>query len=412
LTSQLVIINQAGVAAASDTLTTHQEPHGEIKTIPSNTKIHQVGQEHLVAVLHCGGVFLGGIQWSTLMREWSLALGSPLAHLDDYAESFAEWVADNSELFSFNDASMMAWAICQEFSDLFGPSESPLAKVLKEKADKPDSLNGEDFEAAVVIALKGYMKESFTNDPYGDLTSEGVIKTLEVAKVDVYQDFLKHAAAYGEFEFSNDFKTFLMTFAGELLTRFVYTGGVMCLNFIGFGTKDLMGRRVQLQIRSLYGGRLRYALESSGSADPKEYPMWFPLAQQDAIGSFMWGVDYDSRAKLRNMALDLLSKKVTLSEQQVAEFKDEFDTFSIDYLRDNFAAPLRDTIETLGIASLTRFAEMLIRFQCLRSASLAGEATVGGYVESLEITRDHGVQWQRKIALETHSIEDASHVFA
>ena len=61
---------------------------------------------------------------------------------------------------------------------------------------------------------------------------------------------------------------------------------------------------------------------------------------------------------------------------------------------------------------MTRFAEMMIRFQCLRAASIAGEATVGGFVESLNITRDRGIDWHERMTLDSHPIETASHVFA
>jgi hypothetical protein len=412
LTSQLVIINQTGVAAASDTLTTHQEPHGEMKTIPSNSKMHKVGQEHLVVVLHCGGVFLGGVQWETLAREWSLSLGPPLPHLDDYVSNFATWVADNYEIFHLDQTAMMKRAICQEFSDLFAGTSNPVTEVLQQRTADPLQMSEIEFEKSVTETLKDYMKSCFTSDPYGDLTADAVIKNLESAKIDVYDDFLEHTRAFGKFEFSDSFKKFLLTFASELLIRFVNTGGATCLNFIGFGTKDIMGGRIEIRIRSFYGGRLRFATDSSGSADPKDYPMWFPLAQQDAMASFMWGVDIESRNSLRDIALDIVMSKVKLDEKQIAEFIEEFGKRSFDFLMERFAHPLGETIDTLSIGSLTRLADMLVRIQSLRSASLTAEATVGGFIESLEITRDNGVQWHHKISLETHSIEDASHVFA
>jgi len=67
---------------------------------------------------------------------------------------------------------------------------------------------------------------------------------------------------------------------------------------------------------------------------------------------------------------------------------EEFGKRSFDFLMERFAHPLGETIDTLGIGSLTRFADMLVRIQSLRSASLTAEATVGGFIESLEITRD------------------------
>jgi len=383
-----------------------------MKTIPSNSKIHNVGKEHLVAVLHCGGVFLGGVQWETLAREWSLSLGPPLPHLEDYVSNFSTWVADNCEIFHIDQTAMMKWTICQEFSDMFAGTGNPVTSVLQQRVGDPTKLSEPEFEKALTAAIEDYMKNCFITTPYGDLTNDAVIKNLDDAKIDVYEDFLEHAQEFGKFEFSEKFRKFLLTFAGELLIRFVNTSGVTCLNFVGFGTKDIMGGRIELRIRSFYGGKLRFSFESSGSADPKDYPMWFPLAQQDAMASFMWGVDFEARNSLRDIALDIVMSKVKLEDSQVAEFMEEYGKRTYDFLGKQFAQPLGETMDTLGIWSLTRFADMLVRIQCLRSASLSSEATVGGLIESLEITRDNGVRWHQKISLESHSIEDASHVFA
>lgn len=160
-----MIINQSGVAAASDTLTSHQEPHGATKTIPINSKIHSVGQEHLVAVLHSGGVFMGGVQWETLAREWSLSLGPPLPHLEDYVSNFSTWVADNYEIFHIDQTGMMKWAICQEFSDMFAGADNPVVSVLQQRTGDPTKLSAPEFEGAVTAAIQDYMKLCFTSNP-------------------------------------------------------------------------------------------------------------------------------------------------------------------------------------------------------------------------------------------------------
>ena len=119
MTSQIVVMNQGGISIASDTLTSNSEPHGEIKTIPSNSKIHQLESAHLVAVLHCGSVFLGGVQWETLVREWSLSLEKRLPHLIDYVKNFEDWISKNHKLFCFNENALIGQTICREFMDIF-----------------------------------------------------------------------------------------------------------------------------------------------------------------------------------------------------------------------------------------------------------------------------------------------------
>ena len=54
--------------------------------------------------------------------------------------------------------------------------------------------------------------------------------------------------------------------------------------------------------------------------------------------------------------------------------------------------PMYRTIEALGISNLGKFADFLIHLQAFRSATDEGEATVGGLVESLTISPEHGVR--------------------
>jgi hypothetical protein len=186
----------------------------------------------------------------------------------------------------------------------------------------------------------------------------------------------------------------------------------MFLNFTGFGANEIFGQRVELAIRSFYLGKLRFAFKSYGSENPGDYPKCFPIAQQDAIGSFMWGIDDEARFTLQNVALKVVTDITSLTDEQKEKFKSSFWEKSGELFRQNFDLPLFSTLSTLGLDAMTRFAEMMIRFQCLRAASVAGEATVGGFVESLSISRDGGVDWHQRMSLQSHSVEHASHVFA
>ena len=412
MTSQIVVMNQGGISIASDTLTSNSEPHGEIKTIPSNSKIHQLESAHLVAVLHCGSVFLGGVQWETLVREWSLSLEKRLPHLIDYVKNFEDWISKNHKLFCFNENALIGQTICREFMDIFRFTDGPLITALVAKTTDPNSISDNDFNDQICNAIEEWMGNNFKGDPYGDIELEEANKLVSSDEVDVYKDFLEHTKEYGEFEFSKKVQTLLNKFAAELIIRFVPTRDCVILNFVGYGSNDIMGQRAEATIRSFYAGALRLNVETYGSNDPADYPMCSPIAQQDAIGSFMWGVDNESRWTLRSVALDVFDEIVKLTDEQKQEFSNKFGEKSAELLRNEFAQPLLNTISTLGLTGMTRFAEMMIRFQCLRSASIAGEATVGGFIESLSISRDMGVDWHQRMSLESHPLEHSSHVFA
>jgi len=405
-------MNQGGIAIASDTLTSNSEPHGEIKTIPSNSKIHQLESAHLVAVLHCGSVFLGGVQWETLVREWSLSLKNRLPHLIDYVKNFEDWTSKNHKLFCFDENFLIGQTVCREFMDIFRFRDGPLIAALIAKTSQPNSISDTEFNDQICDAIEDWMGNNFKEEPFGDIKLDDARKLVSSDGIDIYKDFLEHTKEYGEFEFSKKVKTLLERFATELIMRFVPTRDCVVLNFVGYGENDIMGQRAEVTIRSFYAGALRLRVETFGSNDPADYPMCSPIAQQDAIGSFMWGVDSDSRWALRSVALEVFDEITKLTDQQKQEFSDKFGEKTSELLRNEFAQPLLNTISTLGLTGMTRFAEMMIRFQCLRSASIAGEATVGGFIESLSISRDIGVDWHQRMSLESHPLEHSSHVFA
>jgi len=411
MTSQFVAINQQGIAIASDTLTTNFGDHGEVKTIPSNTKIHQVGREHLLAILHYGGVMLGSAQWEILIREWSLSLGGTLPHLGDYVQNFEQWLSGNADLFSFHEPQMMSWVIQREILDMFDMG-APLADVLVDKASHPDATNNEEFDTLVCQALDEYMQQIFQRPLYGDLTAKGVLKVLSDQQVDVASLFDRLSKRFGDFQFGKSAKEKMAEFASELLIRFVPTNSCMVLNFVGFGKYDVVGQRVEVRIRSFYLGKLRMEVEHFGSDDIGTYPKVFPLAQCDAVSSFIHGIDSGLRNYFQDAALAATESLGQLTDEQRAAFAKTFSETTGNYLANQYSQPLIETLQTVGLTGLTRFAEMMIRFQCLRAASLAGEATVGGFVESLSISRDRGIEWHERMSLDRHPIETASHVFA
>ena len=412
MTSQIVVINQCGIAIASDTLTTNSGYHGQVKTIPSNNKIHQLGEEHLVAILHSGNVFLGNVQWETLVREWSLSLNHRFDHLGDYIVNFEEWIAANAPVFKFDEAMMLFTTVCNEFSDVFGMADGSLAVTLRNKAADPTSSTDKEFDEAVCAALDSYIAYAFGRPPYGDLTPDIVAQALEANKVDILGDFIEHAKQFGTFLFGKSVAKKLEEFACQLLIRFVPTSNSIKLNFVGFGKNDILGQRIEVTIRNFYLGHIRMNVESYGTDNPGDYPMIGKIAQSDAIGAFIQGVDGYSRDMFSSVALEIVDGITALSDEHKEEFRTKFSERTGDILRTQFTQPLLDTLSTLGITGMTRFAEMMIRFQCLRAASIAGEATVGGFVESLNITRDRGIDWHERMTLDSHPIETASHVFA
>ena len=98
MTSQIVLINQAGIGIASDTLVSREEGTNSHKTFPSSNKIYELGNEHKVVVLHSGTTTIGGLNYGLLIREWALQQINPLPALADYPRQFESWLANYRKL--------------------------------------------------------------------------------------------------------------------------------------------------------------------------------------------------------------------------------------------------------------------------------------------------------------------------
>jgi hypothetical protein len=136
-----------------------------------------------------------------------------------------------------------------------------------------------------------------------------------------------------------------------------------------------------------------------------------PIAQRSAIDAFYTGTDgfFDKaiRGAVRNAVGQLDGVDADKVDEVVSSVQDELSEFS----NNRYRSPMDVTVGSLGISNLGKFAEFLLHLQAFRSATDDGEATVGGHIESLVITPEHGVRWRNRLSDEIHGIEDSSHAF-
>ena len=104
--------------------------------------------------------------------------------------------------------------------------------------------------------------------------------------------------------------------------------------------------------------------------------------------------------QIEGVAPENVEKALDVMNEQIGAFSNE-----------NFREPMFSTIGSLAISNLGKFADFLIHLQAFRSATDEGEATVGGFVESLVITPEHGVRWRHRLSTDVRGIEDSSHAF-
>jgi hypothetical protein len=405
VTSQIVLINQAGVAVSSDTLTTRRVGRGHVKTYPSVNKIHEIGGQHRVVVLQSGVTSLGGIRYELLLHEWSLTMkDAPLPHLESYVDDFLDFVGHWSKL-PLDEADMIDTVICTAIDELQTLIGKEVHSEMRAAAESGNVTDG--MQQQIVAAIEKLGEGRFDENPYPDLSEETALKLLKDSQ-DPTKHFQDH---FGKFELS----IVLVTALEDLLVNAMryHTGWVddATLNFAGFGSDDAIGGVVAYEATARYGGHLRGKIGERIPSVQDVTPCAVPIAQQDAIMSFLRGMDFDVEGQVLIFAQEVLESH-SIPSDSVVKIVKQLEEKIDHYLGEDYYYQVQLTINSLSIGSLVKFADALVRMQSLRSASVGSEGTVGGRIESLLISKQMGIHWYSRVTPESIDPSISSHVFA
>ena len=394
MTSQIVLINQMGIGIASDTLMTSSGSEGK-KTTPSSNKIYEVGPDHSVVVLHNGETTIGLVSFELLIHEWSRTLEKPLSTVKDYAESFEKW-------FPTFDAVPLAksWIIHPYFCDLWKRFAELLDSDVHMELLRADDLD-EDLEQQFIDAINEFAQEVvLPRDKIPGISSAQSKNTIEDASEDVVEHCIAHIQSFFNDDFTVDWsptakmQEAITNVALQALMHARANGRIAELNFVGYGTNDVLGSHVRQIIYSAYAEKLN-------TTTFVEYPFtggegianrsWYAtLGQDEAMEAFVQGVSDSTLNYIEFLANQALSEN---SDEVDEGFVSNFMESVNDHLMNKFTLPFVNTIAGLSVRGLVRFAEAMLEIESLRAASGSGTGTVGGEIDSLLITKRDGINW-------------------
>ena len=394
MTSQIVLINQMGIGIASDTLMTSGGSGGK-KTTPSSNKIYEVGPDHSVVVLHNGETTIGLVGFELLIDQWSRTLEKPLSTVKDYAESFEKW-------FPTFEAVPLAssWIIHSYFCDLWQLFAKLLDSDVHMELLRADDLD-KDLEQQFIDAINEFAQDVvLQRDIIPGISSVQSKKSIDDASEDVVEHCIAHIQSFFNDDFTVDWsptpkmQEAITNVALQALMHTRASGRIAELNFVGYGTNDVLGSHVRQIIYSAYAEKLN-------TTTYVEYPLtggeglanrsWYAtLGQDEAMEAFIQGVSettLESIEYLANQALYENSEDV--DEDIVSSFMESVN----DHLMNKFTLPFVSTVAGLSVRGLVRFAEAMLEIESLRAASGSGTGTVGGEIDSLLITKRDGINW-------------------
>jgi hypothetical protein len=221
---------------------------------------------------------------------------------------------------------------------------------------------------------------------------------LEELEIDL-DDKIRHFL--GKFPGVDEVMDVLHKSAPLVLSRMQDTPSDSTFAFIGFGSEDYFATSVQVECRGLYGNVARaFVNEPFGaSAHTRSGAIAF-YAQDAAMTGFLRGAQYD--------VMDVAFRKVwerigahLEDEAELAEAREFMASLqsSVDkFQTDSFISPMLATIGTMSLLDIANLASSLVGMQAIRSAASPEPASVGGFIESLVISRAEGVRWINRLA--------------
>jgi hypothetical protein len=372
------------------------------------SKIFALGGAHQISVMHCGCTVLAGAHWRMLVTEWARSLQSPLKTVAEYAENFLAWLPENASKMGMTDADSIGSYLYTQFQIFRDANANELAKCFGKSGHHRTADSDRNF----ISLLMEFQNAACTEDPYGDLTEDTAAELLVSVKVDPIDVFRAALQLDKDDALSDESVGAIAAFAKAALIRYVESSESVDFTFVGFGSEEFLGHASRRFLNGVYGGKARASGMDIGSNTPGDYPYAIPLAQSRATGPFLHGIDFSLRSQISEAFSTAVAAKFK-SDQEVtgAVVNEAMDALNT-WLQEEFSDPMFRTLAALGPSALVRYADLLIRMESLRSATLKNEATVGGIVESLSISRMSGVEWHHRIGHDIQPLEESSHILA
>jgi hypothetical protein len=387
MTSQIALFNSLGVAIASDTVTTHTQG-ASLKTTNNTEKIWPLGHPHLVVAVHNNSVVVNDFHVRNLISGWTRSLSDPLHEISEYPESIVKWLAENVHLLS---SESQTFEINSLLSDHYEFIHRRLTHIMQQ----------EGFSGDVPALFKKVVdqgREHLEHLPvYPGCTDEADRVLLDSEGV-----FLNEIVddLFSEFDGFPNLRPALIEQAAMVLSRIQQMPGEAEIALVGFGSSDYFASSIRLHIRGCYGNTWRILVDKPFGANGSGFSGTIStFAQAEAIHGFLRG----AQDFIINKAVDLVwdsiyqavegDADVEKAEKAASQFRSALEKVQWD----TYVSPMLNTIGGLALTDLSQLAEQLVGIQAMRSAADSGPATVGGFIETLVISKAHGIQWVNRL---------------
>lgn len=401
MTSEVVVMNRAGVALAADSAVTVERGDSQ-KVRHLALKLFTLSKYRPVGVMVYNNASLLGVPMETIIKLFRRRLGKKAyGTLREYGESLIQYLDGNDVLFPDDvQDRYFLHAVETEFSRIW----EEVSNEFVERGVFGDG-DGQADVAKDVIARRLEFWRSQQDADYFEVCASDVVDRISGGVNDVVLRVFRGGAV------DDEGVTMLRKIANHIVEKDYFPLDVFSgLVIAGFGEGEHFPVVQHIEIGGVYGGRLKVrppTVDAVTEARPSDV---MAFAYKDMVERFLVGVsgDFvgyleDATTFIREMPLraleaipDLDGEKREkaaeavrrMAEDKAAEFKRT--------LRRGFEQrwlTIVDAVEALTISELAQVASTLVDLSSFEQQMSLGRETVGGPVDVAVISKGDGFIW-------------------
>jgi len=412
MSAEIILLNKLGVAIAADSAITVGNRAAIFNTAQ---KIFSFGEKVPLAFLYYSATDFMGIPIDVIFRRYMESIHTRKLQLNtirEYLQDFVQFIEKNGDYFTFQELE-------NKYLNFFFYERY---KAYKQKREEILELQTTPVSEANLIrdtfvALnndlksKNHYQKKLQYEPSKDYIKKTVVPLIKsFLQVDVFGREKEDEQLFNDeeailFDYFSGFvsECFQWVFAYEnILKTSVY--------LVGYGQDSLFPSYGGINLFCFLKGRLIYNEGDFGEVSQAKPGLYITLAQDDAIESFLNGLNYDSLFQIQSDLNNYI--KVEMQKQKDIHHGDtifiekleslmvkgvEDILYNSDHLRQS-VRNIRSSLANMGLLDLADYAENLINLQTIRrkyELSTENQATVGGPINVAIIDKYEGFRWYK-----------------
>ncbi len=382
-------------ADSAVTIGDHAAIHNSVNKLFSISRVAPVG------IIIYGNADFMSVPMEIIIKQYKKHLGDKtFDKLEDYKESFIEFLEDNSDLLRLNINEHIY--IHSIFNSIFTIIRNEYNNYLQESKTTIEKFNINNFFPSVIEILDKHIKNQIYNfsehlhEKYKDsfftlIRNDNLLKDLSDKKVDEL------------FE-----KTCFLLNSNSDLDSNCYLG----FTIAGYGENEIYPSLFHLHFYSMINGKLKYITVNESTISENNNSFILPLAQTDVMQTFLFGIDHSFIDNLCDQIPNEIFKCVAsidahlIAPNNREEVSKKMGQAAVNLFHslwniilENYWGPIKKSTSLLPLEEMALLAESMINITSVRRKVINDPdyfGTVGGPIDVAVITKGDGLIWLKR----------------